>query len=172
MGLFSNLEFESLECLLTEQLQDIYDAEQRMTKALPKLAEAASNPQLASAFREHLAETEAHVERLQRVFEMLGQPVKGKTCDAMKGLISEGDEMINAKGDERVRDAALIAAAQRVEHYEIAAYGTARTLARQIGHEDVARMLQATLDEEGAADKQLTEIAERSVNQQASLAHK
>ncbi|MEW4526735.1 ferritin-like domain-containing protein [Maioricimonas sp. JC845] len=170
MGLFTSTEFDSLECLFVDQIQDIYDAEQRLTKALPKMAEAATDPQLKAAFSSHLTETEGQVHRLEKVFEMLGKDAKTKTCDAMKGLISEGEEMINAKGDEHVRDAALIAAAQRVEHYEIAAYGTARQLATRLGRSDIARLLQETLDEEGAADRKLTSIAEASVNPQAAHA--
>jgi ferritin-like metal-binding protein YciE len=167
MGVFTSTHFDSLECLLEDQLQDIYDAEQRLTKALPKMAEAACDTQLSNAFTTHLRETEQQVNRLEKVFEQIGKKAKSKTCEAMKGLIAEGEEMISAKGDDSVRDAALIAAAQRVEHYEIAAYGTARTLARQLGHEQAAQLLQQTLDEEGAADKKLTAIAEASVNRQA-----
>ncbi|QDU37722.1 hypothetical protein Mal4_20390 [Maioricimonas rarisocia] len=170
MGLFTSTEFDSLECLFIDQIQDIYDAEQRLTKALPKMADAATDPQLKSAFQHHLTETKGQVQRLERVFEILGKDAETKTCDAMKGLISEGEEMVNAKGDDHVRDAALIAAAQRVEHYEIAAYGTVRHLATRLGHADVAQLLQETLDEEGAADKKLTEIAEGSVNPQAAHA--
>lgn len=167
MGLFTSTEFDSLECLFIDQLQDIYDAEQRLTNALPKMAEAASDAQLRGAFRHHLTETRNQVERLEKVFEKLGKKAESKTCEAMKGLIAEGEEMINAKGDERVRDAALIAAAQRVEHYEIAAYGTVRNLAQRLGHDEIASLLQETLEEEGAADHKLTEIAEASVNPQA-----
>ncbi len=167
MGLFTSTQFDTLECLLEDQLQDIYDAEQRLTKALPKMADAASDAQLKNAFQHHLTETEQQVKRLEQAFESLGKKAEAKTCEAMKGLITEGEEMVNAKGDDRVRDAALIAAAQRVEHYEIAAYGTVRQLARQLGHENVAQLLQQSLDEEGGADKKLTEIAEQSINRKA-----
>ncbi|REJ88165.1 MAG: ferritin-like domain-containing protein [Planctomycetota bacterium] len=168
MGLFTSTEFDSLDCLLTDQLQDIYDAEQRLVKALPKMADAASNAELRNAFNHHLQETKEQVRRLEQVFQSLGQKAESKTCEAMKGLIAEGEEMVNAKGDDAVRDAALIAAAQRVEHYEMAAYGTVRTLARQLGHESAAQLLQQTLDEESAADSKLTQIAESSVNVHAA----
>ena len=164
MGLFSSMTLNSLNDLFVVQIEDLYDAEQRLTKALPKMADAATNKQLKSAFQEHLRETEQQVTRLEEVFRIIGASPKSHTCEAMKGLIAEGDEAINAGGDPNVRDAALIAAAQRVEHYEIAGYGTVRTLAHQLGHEEAARILQQTLDEEGAADKKLTKIAESRVN--------
>ncbi len=167
MTLFSN-ELNSLKDLLVQQCEDLYDAEQRLTKALPKMADAATNSQLKQAFQSHLVETQGHVSRLETVFAQLGVEPKRETCDAMKGLIAEGEEMINAKGDTEVKDAALIAAAQRVEHYEMAAYGSARTFARQLGLQQAAATLQQTLDEEGAADKKLTAIAESSVNRQAA----
>jgi ferritin-like metal-binding protein YciE len=164
MGLFSSMTLNSLEDLFVVQMQDLYDAEQRLTRALPKMAQAATNTQLKSAFEAHLRETEQHVARLERIFQKLGVTPQRETCEAMKGLISEGEEAIGASGDTDVKDAALIAAAQRVEHYEIAGYGTARTLAQQLGQEQVAQTLQQTLDEEGACDKKLTRIAESSVN--------
>lgn len=167
MTLFSN-EFNSLRDLLVQQLEDLYDAEQRLTKALPKMADAASNTQLKQAFQSHAVETQGHVSRLETVFAQLGVEPKRETCDAMKGLIAEGEEMISAKGDSEVKDAALIAAAQRVEHYEMAAYGSVRTFARRLGLDQAAATLQQTLDEEGAADKKLTSIAEGSVNRQAA----
>ena len=168
MGLFSSTSFEKLDDLYHEQLQDLYDAEQRLTKALPKMQEAAHSPQLKQAFGSHLTETEGQITRLEKCFELFGQSPKAKTCEAMKGLISEGDEMVNAKGDPDVKDAALIAAAQRVEHYEIAGYGTLRNLARRIGQTQAVTLLQQTLDEEGNADKKLTSIAESSVNAAAA----
>jgi len=168
MGLFSSVTLNSLDDLLLLQLQDLYDAEQRLTKALPKMAEAAKHKELKSAFQKHLRETEQHVKRLEKVFSILGQTAQRETCEAMKGLISEGDEAVGAGGSDDVRDAALIAAAQRVEHYEIAGYGTVRTLADQLGHKEIARILQETLDEEGACDKKLTEIAESRVNTKAA----
>lgn len=165
--LFTTTEFNSLDDLFRDQLRDLYDAETRLTDALPKMAEAAHSPQLRSAFNDHHRETQGHVRRLEQIFSQLGDEPKRETCEAMKGLIAEGEEMVNAKGDADVKDAALIAAAQRVEHYEIAAYGTARTFAQRLGQNDAARLLQQTLDEEGAADKKLTQIAESSVNVQA-----
>jgi ferritin-like metal-binding protein YciE len=168
MGLFSNLSLERMEDLLLVELEDLYDAEQRLTKAIPKMADAASNPKLRKAFQHHLQETERHVTRLEKAFSDLGQSPARKTCDAMKGLIAEGDEIISASGDTDVRDAALIAAAQRVEHYEIAAYGSARTFAQQVGQSSVAKLLEQTLEEEYAADKSLNEIALGSVNKAAA----
>jgi ferritin-like metal-binding protein YciE len=167
MKLFTSNEFNSLEDLFIEQLEDLYDAEKRLTKALPKMADAAHSSDLKNAFRTHLRETEGHVLRLERIFSQLGRSPARETCAAMKGLISEGDDMINATGDPHVKDAALIAAAQRVEHYEMAGYGTVRTFARHLGRDDVANELQMTLDEEGNADKILTEIAEEVVNVRA-----
>ena len=166
MALFS-MEFNSLEDLFVEQLEDLYDAEKRLTEALPKMADAAKAADLKRAFQSHLRETEQQVTRLETIFQQLGKEPEGKTCEAMKGLISEGSEMIKAKGDPSVKDAALIAAAQRVEHYEMASYGTARTFAQQLGHAEAARLLQTTLMEEGNADKKLTEIAEKNVNLEA-----
>jgi ferritin-like metal-binding protein YciE len=137
---------------------------------LPKMANAASDDRLKTAFQSHLSETRQQVNRLEKVFEMLNVEPKRKSCEAMKGLVKEGDEMISAKGDSAVKDAALIAAAQRVEHYEMAGYGSARTFAQRCGHHDVANLLQQTLDEECNADKKLTQIAESSVNVNASRA--
>lgn len=169
MGLFSAT-YNTLDELFLDQLQDIYDAEHRLTEALPKMAGAAKSSQLKAAFESHLKETEQQVKRLEQVFELIGEKPERKTCAAMKGLISEGSEAINATGDEDVCDAALICAAQRVEHYEIAGYGCLRTLADRLGHAQVAKLLQQTLDEEGAADKKLTSIAQSSVNPQAANA--
>jgi ferritin-like metal-binding protein YciE len=167
MGLFSGTTFNSFDDLLTEQLQDLYDAEQRLVKALPLMAEKAKSPDLKAAFQAHLRETEGHVNRLEEVFKSLGQTAKSKTCEAMKGLVAEGQEVISSSGDADVIDAALIAAAQRVEHYEIAGYGTVRTFAERLGRRDAARLLQQTLDEEAATDKKLTALAERSINPKA-----
>ncbi len=168
MGLFSSMTLNSLSDLFVVQIQDLYDAEQRLTKALPKMAEAATNKPLKSGFQEHLRQTEQHVARLEKVFGIMGLTAQSETCEAMKGLIAEGEEAIKAGGDPNVRDAALIAAAQRVEHYEIAGYGTVRTLAQHLGQEEAARILQQTLDEEAACDKKLTEIAESLVNVKAA----
>ncbi|QDS91749.1 hypothetical protein FF011L_04840 [Roseimaritima multifibrata] len=170
MGLFTSTEFDSLECLLVDQLQDLYDAESRLVDALPKMADAASSPELKQAFRGHLDETKGHVNRLEEAFQLLDASAKRKTCDAMKGLVSEGDEMIGAKGDAAIKDAALIAAAQRVEHYEMAGYGSARNFAQRCGRQDVADLLQQTLQEEGDANKKLTQIAESSINSAAAQA--
>jgi ferritin-like metal-binding protein YciE len=168
MGLFSSTTFNSFDELFVDQLQDLYDAEQRLTKALPKMAEAAHSPALKAAFQEHFRQTQGHVSRLEQVFKMLGKGAQSKTCQAMKGLIDEGEEAVSAKGDPDVKDAALIAAAQRVEHYEIAGYGTVRTFAQRLGRQDAARILQQTLDEEGATDKKLTALAEQSINPKAA----
>ncbi|SRR5579884_1296826 len=168
MNLFTNQEFNSLEDLFVNQLEDLYDAEKRIVNALPKMAETAAAPALRRAFQEHLEQTRHHVDRLDTIFRQLGRTPQREACEAMKGLLREGDEMIGAKGDPDVRDAALIAAAQRVEHYEMAGYGTARTFALRLGHTDAARLLQSTLQEEVAADKKLTEVAETEVNARAA----
>jgi ferritin-like metal-binding protein YciE len=168
MGLFGSQQFDTLEDLFCHQLEDLYDAEVRLTKALPKMADAAHAPGLREAFREHLRETERHVERLEQIFQQLGTKPKRETCAAMKGLISEGEEMVQAKGDDAVKDAALVAAAQRVEHYEIASYGTARTFATHLGHNVAAQLLEDTLEEEKATDVKLTLIAEQTANPQAA----
>jgi len=170
MPIFSSTNLRSLDGLLVEQLKDLYDAESRLLVALPEMAEAASSTDLKRAFQSHLGETQDHVRRLDLVFNILGEGPETTTCEAMKGLLKEGKEMIEAKGDPNVKDAALIASAQRVEHYEIASYGTARTFAERLGHVEAARILQQTLDEEGAADKKLTQIAEDSINWKASVA--
>jgi ferritin-like metal-binding protein YciE len=164
MGIFSTTEYNSLQELLEHELRNLYDAEHRLTDALPKLAEKAGNPSLKAAFKNHLRETEKHVERLESIFDHIGVEVEREKCDAMVGLIKEGDQILDAEGDSNVLDAALIAAAQRAEHYEIAAYGSARAFARQLGNEYVAELLEQTLDEEKAADHLLTEIAESAVN--------
>jgi ferritin-like metal-binding protein YciE len=159
---------ESLEELLQEELKDLYDAEKQLTKALPKLAKKATSSELKEAFEEHLQQTQTHVERLEEVFEMLGMPARGKTCKGMKNLIAEGDEMISDAEDDNTRDALMIAAAQKVEHYEIAGYGTVRTWSNVLGKSDVAALLEETLEEEKETDQNLTSIAESFVNQQAA----
>ena len=168
MGFLSRNSFENLKDLLVDQVEDLYDAEVRLTEALPKMSDAANSGELKQAIQQHLGETRGHVDRLKRVFQIMGMQPERETCEGMKGLIKEGEEMIDATGDDAVCDAALIAAAQRVEHYEMAGYGTARTLAQQLGLQDVARLLQSTLNEEKAADKKLTDLAEHSVNVQAA----
>jgi len=159
---------ESLEELLQEELKDMYDAEKQLTKALPKLAKKATTPDLQDAFEEHLRQTQQHMERLEQVFDQLGMPVKGKTCKGMKNLIAEGNDMIADADDDATRDAIMIAAAQKVEHYEIAAYGTMRTWANVLGHREIASMLEDTLEEEKETDQKLTGIAEGFVNQAAA----
>ncbi len=166
--MFVKPEFNSLRDLLLDQLNDLYDAEQRLTEALPKLAHAAQSPELKRVLHEHVDQTRQHVTRLEDVFHMLGVPPERTTCAAMKGLIQEGEHMVQAKGLPAVRDAGIIAAAQRVEHYEMAGYGTARTFAQQLGHADAANLLQTTLDEEGAANGRLNAIAMEGVNVQAA----
>ena len=169
MGLFSSsAALNSFDDLFVEQLQDLYDAEQRLTKALPKMAAAAHSASLKSAFEEHLRQTENQVKRLEQVFQHIGKTAQTKTCEAMKGLVEEGSEVISGSGDPDVKDAALIAAAQRVEHYEIAAYGTARTFAQRLGKPEAARLLQQTLDEEAETDKKLTGLAEKAINPRAA----
>jgi ferritin-like metal-binding protein YciE len=162
--MFFNLKLNSLEDLLLVELNDLYDAESRLCEALPEMAEAASSPALKAAFTEHLRQTERQKSRLEQIFVDLGKPTENVTCEAMKGLIEEGSEIIDAEGSDDVRDAALIGAAQRVEHYEIAGYGTARTFANHLGHTNVARLLQMTLEEESETDKKLTQLAEQSIN--------
>ena len=150
----------SLEDVLREQVEDLLSAENQLVKALPKVAQAAHTPELKQAFESHLDETRGHVTRLQEVAGQLGiQPSPATTCKAMQGLVAEGDEIIGMTGDPIAKDAALIGAAQRIEHYEIAAYGTARTLAGELEHGDAEQLLSDTLDEESAADKLLTKIA-------------
>ena len=163
-----SLKINSLRDVFVQELRDLYSAETQLTDALPKMAEAASNANLRSAFESHLQETTGHVSRLERIFDLLGERPTGETCEAMKGLISEGKDYIDAEGDPDARDAGLIAAAQKVEHYEIAGYGTVRTLAKRLGDTSAAEILQQTLDEEGAADKKLTTVAEQNVNVQAT----
>jgi ferritin-like metal-binding protein YciE len=168
MKLFTSTEFNSFQDLFVNQVEDLYDAEQRLTQALPKMAGAANSGQLRQAFQQHLTETQSHVSRLETIFRQLGTDPKRETCQAMKGLISEGEEIVDATGDPSIKDAALIAAAQRVEHYEISGYGTARSFALRLGRKDAADLLQQTLDEEKAADQKLNQIAESSINLQAS----
>lgn len=158
----------SLEDLYVDELKDLYSAENQLLKALPKMAKAATAPKLSKAFESHLKQTRGHVARLDKIFKKLGSAPKGKKCKAMEGLLAEGKELMAEDADAAVMDAALIGAAQRVEHYEMAGYGCVRTYARLLGHNDVAELLQKTLDEEGAADKALTELAEASINSSAN----
>jgi ferritin-like metal-binding protein YciE len=154
------MQLDTLHSLFVEELKDLYDAENQVVQALPKMAGAASSPDLKQAFEHHLQQSREHITRLNQVFNQVGERAQGKTCEAMKGLLKEGNEVIQAVGDPAVKDAALIAAAQRVEHYEMAGYGTVRTYANELGYGDVASLLQTTLDEEGEADKKLTKLAE------------
>ncbi|MDB5293864.1 MAG: hypothetical protein JWL69_5105 [Phycisphaerales bacterium] len=166
MAIFAE-EFQNLNDFFIHEIEGLYDAEKRLTDALPKMAEAASDAQLKSAFQMHLGQTEEHVRRLENIFAQLGYEPKRETSEAMKGIISEGDEIASAKGDPSVRDAGLITAGQRAEHYEIASYGSARTHARHLGFNDIAQTLQKTLNEEGETDKKLTDLAERGINVRA-----
>jgi ferritin-like metal-binding protein YciE len=158
---------ETLKDLLVEELRDLYSAENQIIKALPKMRKAASSDQLKAAFEEHLEQTRGHVARLEQIFQTMGEKPTGKTCKAMEGLVEEGSEMIAEKAQPAVKDAGLIAAAQRVEHYEMAGYGTARTFAEHLRMSDAARLLQETLDEEEATDHKLTTLAETNNNLQA-----
>jgi ferritin-like metal-binding protein YciE len=151
---------DTIENLFVEELKDLYSAEHQITKTLPKLVKAATSPDLKKAFEHHLKETEGQIERLDKAFEILGVSPKGKTCDGMKGILSEGAEVLQETSAGDIRDAALISAAQRVEHYEMAGYGSVRAYAEQLGQKEIAGLLQDTLEEEKAADKKLTEIAQ------------
>jgi ferritin-like metal-binding protein YciE len=155
--------------LLIHELKDLYSAENQLTKALPKMAKAAASEELKQAFQTHLQQTEEHIRRLEKIGKQLDETLKGKKCKAMEGLVEEGKEIIEEEGDETVLDLALIGAAQKVEHYEIASYGTARTLAELLGEDQIATILQETLDEEGETDKLLTEIA-MELNLEAGVA--
>jgi ferritin-like metal-binding protein YciE len=161
------MSLDSLEKLFLEELRDIYNAEKQITRALPRMAKAAESPQLRQAFTNHLRETEGQIQRLERVFKDLGQAVRGKKCKGMEGLLEEGKEILEEEGEPQVLDAALIASAQKVEHYEIAAYGCLRTYAELLGHSTAAQLLQQNLQEEEAADKKLTDLGESGINQAA-----
>ncbi|MGC1424202.1 MAG: ferritin-like domain-containing protein [Terracidiphilus sp.] len=152
---------DSIEKLFIEELKDLYSAENQITKALPKMAKAASSNDLKKAFESHLRETEGHVERLLEICKILGTGPKGKSCEGMKGVLDEGSSVLHETAEGDVRDAALIAAAQRVEHYEMAAYGTVRTYAELLGQAKIAKLLEETLDEEKVADQKLTSIAQK-----------
>lgn len=165
------MEMTSLRELYIDELKDLYSAETQLVKALPKMAKAATSKQLKAGFEKHLKETREHVERLKKVFEDLDASPRGKTCKAMQGLIEEGSDVISEDAEPEVKDAALIAAAQRVEHYEIAGYGCVRTYAKLLGDKQAEKILQKTLDEEGATDKKLTQLSER-INVRADAAAK
>ena len=161
------MKIDSLEKLYIEELRDLYSAEKQILKALPKMSKAATSPELKAGFDKHLEETRGHVERLEQIFEALGKSPKGKTCKAMEGLVEEGSELMKEDIEPAVLDAGLIAAAQRVEHYEMAGYGTVRTYAKLLKHADAAKLLQETLEEEAATDEKLTALAESEINLQA-----
>src|SRR6185312_61836 len=158
----------TMEELFLEELRDLYDAETQLTKALPKMSKAAASDDLRDAFDEHLGETENQVERLKRIFELVGEKPTGKKCVAMTGLIKEGDEMVGESNETAVRDAGLIAAAQKVEHYEISGYGSARTHAELLGNDEAARLLEETPHEEKAADEKLNQLAKSMINREAA----
>jgi ferritin-like metal-binding protein YciE len=157
----------TLEKLFIEELRDLYSAENQLLKALPKMATTAASDELKQAFEDHLEETKEHVARLDEIFKGLDESPKGKTCRAMKGLVEESSEILGEQSEESVLDAGIIAAAQKVEHYEIASYGTARAWATLLGEDEAADLLQQTLDEEGEANKRLNELAEEIVNPEA-----
>lgn len=163
------MKLETMKELLLDELQDLYSAETQITKALPKMAKTSSNSELKHAFESHLRETEGHVQRLEKIFKQMKENPKGKTCEGMKGLLKEGEERIKESGDPAVVDAGLISAAQRVEHYEIAAYGSARTFAEMLNESEVANLLEQTLEEEKSADQKLTRISQ-TVNRRAEAA--
>lgn len=161
---------KSLRDLLVDELRDLHNAENQLIKALPRMAKAASHEELKEGFQMHLEETREHVDRLDRCFQLLGEKARGKKCHAMEGLVEEGKEAIEEEAPDAIRDAKLIGAAQRVEHYEIAAYGTARSFAETLGETKIADLLQETLDEEGETDKKLTALAE-TINEEANMAN-
>ncbi|QDU62367.1 hypothetical protein Pan216_32340 [Planctomycetes bacterium Pan216] len=164
MAFFSSVSFHTLEDLFHHQLEDLYDAKKRLAAILPILVSAVSTRSLREIFGHHLVETENHISQLEVIFASLDRKPKRETCDAMKGLLTEMDEILDAKGDDNVRDAALIAAAQRIEHYEMAGYGTLRTFARQLGHHEAADIFEKILAAEKKMNANLSEIAESAVN--------
>lgn len=161
------MKLNTLQKLYTDELRDLYNAENQLLKALPKMAKAASSEELKEAFEQHLEQTKGHVKRLEQVFEELDEKPKGKTCRAMKGLIQEGAEILEEDGETSVRDAGIIVAAQKVEHYEIAGYGSVRTFAHLLGQNKAAELLQATLDEESETNEVLNRLAESVINPEA-----
>lgn len=161
------MKIESMEDLFLAEIEDLYDCEKRLTKALPKMAKASTSPDLRQAFESHLQETQGHLERLEKVFSAMGKQPKAETCQAIKGLIEEGEEMISNTDQSPVRDAGIIAAANRVEHYEMAAYGSARAFAQTLGLASAVSLLEQTLEEEKKADKKLTQLAATKINSEA-----
>ncbi len=162
------MSLKTLEDLFLHEIKDLYNAEQQLVKALPKMAKAASSEKLRQGFEEHLEQTRGHVNRLEKIFDQIGKSHRGAKCEAMVGLIEEGSKLIHEEAEPEVKDAGLIGAAQRVEHYEIAGYGTARTLARLLNRTEAEELLQQTLDEEKETDEKLTQLAESEVNQAAA----
>ena len=163
------MEIDSLRKLYVEELKDLYSAEKQILQALPKMVKKATNAKLKQGFEEHLRVTEKQVERLDRIFEKLGKAARGKKCKAMEGLVEEGKEVMQEDMEPEVMDAALIAAAQRIEHYEMAGYGTCRTWAQVLGEDEHVKLLQQTLDEERDTDEKLTALAESSINVEANV---
>jgi ferritin-like metal-binding protein YciE len=162
------MKYESLKDLYLNEVRDIYDAESVIVKALPKMADAASSPELRNAFLHHLEQTKGHVARLEQIFEGMGEKPKPKKCEGVRGIIDEGEDLMSEKAEPSVMDAGLIAGAQRVEHYEIAVYGSLRTWAQRIGNSRDVSLLEQTLHDEKDADQKLTQIAEQAVNRQAA----
>jgi ferritin-like metal-binding protein YciE len=162
------MKLESLHSLYLSELSDLYSAEKQIVKALPKMIQKTASPELRQALEDHLEQTNGHIQRLEQVFEMQAESPKRQKCKGMEGILAEGDELVGRDATPAVRDAAIISAAQRVEHYEMAAYGTVRTYAEQLGLGRAAALLQETLEEERAADEKLTSIATRRVNLEAS----
>src|SRR5205814_3822128 len=163
------MKLDTLQKLYINKLRDLYNAENQLLKALPKMAKAASSEKLKNAFEKHLEQTKGHVERLERIFEEIDESPKGKTCHGMKGLIEEGSEILDEDGEESVLNAGIIVAAQKVEHYEIASYGSVRTFARLLGKDEEAELLQTTLDEESEANELLNGLAETIINPEALM---
>lgn len=161
------MKIETMDDLFLAEIEDLYDCEKRLTKALPKMAKASTSPELKKAFESHLQETQGHVERLEKVFSEIGKKPKAVPCEAIKGLIEEGEELISNTDQGPVRDAGIIAAANRVEHYEIAAYGASRTFAQILGLDGAVSLLEKTLEEEKSADQKLTKLAEGMINDEA-----
>jgi ferritin-like metal-binding protein YciE len=164
----NTMSMDNLKELFVEELRDVLSAERQLVKALPKMAKGSSSEELRAGFEKHLAETEGQVQRLEQVFSLLGETLRAKNCKAMEGLIEEGAEIIEKDGDPVTKDAALICAAQKVEHYEIAVYGTLVTWAKQLGLENEADLLSETLQEERTTDESLTALAESSINQSSA----
>ena len=164
------MSLDTLQSLFENELKDVYNAEKQLVDALPRIAKAASSPELADAITSHLEQTKGHVQRIEQIMRSLDMPTRGKKCKGMEGLLAEGKEILEEDGEDSVKDAAIISAAQRVEHYEMAAYGCLRTYAQILGHTEAARLLDQTLQEEEAADEKLSGLAEGGINQAAAAA--